>query len=191
MKIKENFKKVWTGNHLGISFEINNWTTPANSIEDFERHHWTYYIYIHIDRIPEQYKPLSFWLRPRKDKAFKYTHYDYYKHPIIGGLEFHCGITWYSKEEGFDGTGKVIKIGCDYQHYWDEGKTYQLRHILPDVENTINDLRNKMPEYKYLCNGNWKLYNIEDGILKDDEFYSTEYWGDKEWFIKLKESVEI
>lgn len=180
MKYKIKDKKVWAGSHLGVGFEINNWKTEPNTIDHHWREHWTYYIFLHIDRIPEQYDPESFWLSG--NKIGRHVHYNYYEHPILGSIEFHGGCTWYSKEQGFDESERVIKIGCDYQHYWDEGKQYRLESVLRDVQNTIEDFRNKVAMYKYWCSGNGKLYDLEDGIIKDESFFSNEYYGDKDWF---------
>ncbi|MDA3779876.1 MAG: hypothetical protein PF487_06610 [Bacteroidales bacterium] len=52
-------------------------------------------------------------------------------------LDWHGGLTWYSKEHGFDGSGKVIKIGCDYSHLWDEGQYYDLDQVKFDCKRTI------------------------------------------------------
>jgi hypothetical protein len=180
MKYELKNKKVWVGGHKGVGFEIVNWTTPPNSIDINGRENWNYYIIIHLDRIPEQYKPNSFWLRGRKSGS--HVFYDYYKHPVIGSIEFHGGCTWYSKEHGFDGSARIIKIGCDYSHYWDEGHVYNLQSVLIDVKNTIEDFRNRVAKYKYRCNGNGKLYDLEDGVLKDEQFYSKDYYGEQEWF---------
>lgn len=180
MKYEKSNKEVWFGNHAGVRFEINHWISPANSIEPYERHMWTYYIFIHIKRIPNQYNPNSYWLTGKKNG--RHVHYDYYKHPVLRNIDFHYGCTWYSKEHGFDNAERIIKVGCDYMHYGDEGMRYSLDDIVSDVKNTIEDFRNRVGEYKYWCCGNGKLYDLDDGVLKDETFYSKEYYGDKEWF---------
>lgn len=182
IKVKQKKKQVWGGNYDGICFEINHWVSEPNSIEPEEKHHWTYYVYLHINRIPEEYKPNSFWLKGRKDG--RHVHYDYYRHHVIGNIDFHGGITWYSKESGFDGAERMIKIGCDYQHYWDEGFEYRLESVLQDVKTTIESFKEKIPNYKYWCCGNGKLYDKNAGLIKDGSFYSYEYWSNNEWFKK-------
>jgi len=72
MELKENKTKKWTGTYKGVGFEINNWQTPPNSIEPNEKDYWTYYIYLHLDRIPEENKPNSYWLKGRKDRNHVY-----------------------------------------------------------------------------------------------------------------------
>ena len=184
MEIKESNLKKWTGTYRGVAFEINNWITPANSIEQRERANWTYYLILHIERIPEEHKPNSYWLRGRKDR--NHVMYDYYKHKVLPELEWHCGITWYSKEHGFDGAEKIIKVGCDYMHIWDDGNTY-LETVKHDVRKTIDSFLQYVPNYKYWCRGNGKLYDLSEGIIRNGSFYSKEYCGDKDWF---KSTVE-
>ncbi len=166
MKYKIMDKRVWSGSHDGVGFEIQNWATPPNSIEKFAKDNWTYYIFLHLDRIPEQYDPNTFWLAGRK--SGRRIFYDYYEHPVIGGIFFHGGCTWYSKESGFDDSPRVIKIGCDYQ-----------------------DFKDRVSKYKYWCCGNGKLYDLEDGIFKNESFYSEEYYGDKDWFKEYKTTIEL
>lgn len=174
------FRKVWTGKYDGVDFEINNF-----ELGDIDQ--WTFYLYIKLDSIPDKKLRDSFWLKPRRKKEFgNHIFYDYYEHPVIGNIEWHCGCTWYSKESGFDGDKKIIKIGCDYGHYWDEGKTYDLDGVLEDTQKAIRSFRRLLPEYKYWCCGNGKLYNREEGVLKDGIFHSEEYYGDRDWFKKLK-----
>jgi len=85
------------------------------------------------------------------------------------------GCTWYSKERGFDGEERVIKIGCDYAHAWDKDKEYTLDIVLDDVVSSIESFLSFVPDYKYKCCGNGKLYDLKDGVLIDEIFYSFEY----------------
>lgn len=184
LKAIKQHTDVWRGTHKGVAFEVNNWKTD-HTPEHPDR--WTYYLIIHLNRIPEENNPQSFWLKPKDNSILpKHIYYDYYSHPVIGSIEFHGGITWYSKEAGFDEAPKIIKIGCDYSHIWDEGVPYRLDNILADVENSIESFLSFVPNYKYWCCGNGKLYDIKDGLIKGDSFYSKEYWGDKDWYKELE-----
>jgi hypothetical protein len=176
-------KKVWTGSYKGIGFEIDNWKTPPNSIDLNGQDHWTYYLYLHIDRIPEENDPNSYWLKGEKQKS--YVSYNYNDHGVINNIEWHGGITWYSKESGFDGGNKIIKVGCDYSHIWDEGYSYNADMLEHDVKKAIDSFLVSVPNYKRWCCGNGKLYNIAEGIIKDNKFYSKEYYGKEGWFKKL------
>ena len=181
MKITEKKTKIWHGTHNGVAFEINNFKTPPNQFDDYEKDNWTYYLILHLARIPKENKPESFWLKSKADEKGK-VYYSYHKNFIISNIDFAGGCTWYSKEAGFDGSNKVIKIGCDYQHSWDEGREYDLEWVKRDVMNTIDAFLNYIPNYKYWCGGNGGLYSLNEGIVKEDKFYSKEYYGDKDWF---------
>jgi hypothetical protein len=172
MRIEKDNTEKWNGIYKGVNFEI------CKFISNYEhKEHWTFYLYLSLDRIPVENKPNSYWLKPRKDEKFpNYIYYDYYKHPVISSIDFHCGCTWYSKEKGFDGDRKVIKIGCDYSHFYDERNHYTIDILTNDVQKSIDSFLNFVPGYKYKCCGNGKLYNLSEGIVKDGYFCSREYW---------------
>ncbi len=175
MKIKLSERKIWNGEYNGIGFEINNYPTgyqPGDS--------WTYYIFLWLDRIPKENNPDSYWIKPDKKPLVK-SHvisvsYDYMRNKAINDIDFHYGCTYYSKEAGHEGGSKLIKIGCDYQHYWDEGRTYVIDEITCDVKNSIDKFKEVVPNYKYRCYGNGKLYNIDEGEYVDGSFRSDEYF---------------
>lgn len=183
MNIKERKTKIWTGEYKGVGFEINNFKIAPNSIEPTEQDCWTYYLYIHLKRIPKKNNPDSFWLKGIHRGG--HVAYDYYKNDIINDIELSGGCTWYSKESGFDGANRVIKIGCDYQHSWNENGTYNLDILKLDVKNSIDKFIELIPDYKYWCCGNGKLYNLRNGKIKNGSFYSKAYWGDKDWYKEL------
>jgi hypothetical protein len=63
-------------------------------------------------------------------------------HPILGGIEFHGGLTYYERE--YDDDKPVIKVGCDYAHSCDtEWKDPSLMignwHPLPITLNLVLD----------------------------------------------------
>ena len=58
--------------------------------------------------------------------------------------------------------------------------------VKKDVMHTIDVFLNHIPDYKYWCCGNGGLYSLNEGIVKDGQFYSKEYYGDKEWFCELE-----
>ena len=127
MKITKSETEIWKGIYRGVDFEINHFKVNPNS-EDC----WTHYIYLHLDRIPERYNPASFWLKGKKHG--RHIIYEYNKHPIISRLEWHGGCTWYSKESGFDGSQKIIKLGWDYRDLWGVNQDYDLEYAKSEVE---------------------------------------------------------
>lgn len=171
MNIKKQETEIWKGSHTGIDFEINHYIMEGL---DTSQDCWTYYLIIRLDRIPDKIKSASLWIDGEPDEKGR-VYYKYYDNEIICNIDFHSGCTWYSKEYGFDGANKIIKIGCDYQHYWDEGKIYNIDYIQMDVEEAIDSFREIIPDYKYWCRGNGGLFDLNEGVLKDGNFTSNEW----------------
>ena len=184
MNIKESNLKKWTGSYNGVGFEINNWKNDSDGKEN-----WTFYLILFLSRIPIEHKPNSYWLKGKK--SYGHIIYDYYKHHVLSNIIWHCGITYYSKENGFDGDEKVIKVGCDYRHYWDEGHYYNLEIVKFDVKKAIESFLEFVPNYKYWCCGNGKLYDGNEGVIKEGRFFSKEYFGDNDWFKELYKKIEV
>ena len=179
-------REIYSGEYKGIRFEINKWKIPKEVYEimrDTDEYKYTYYIYLHLNRIPEENNPNSFWLEG--EKRHGRISYDYYKHELMNEIDFHGDITWYSKETGFDNDEKIIKIGCDYSHLCDEHKIYSVDELEQDAKNTIDSFRELIPNYKYWCCGNGKLYDLKEGKIKDNRFYSEEYYGKKDFYKEL------
>jgi hypothetical protein len=143
-EIKLNDTKRWFGQHLGVRYEINNF--KRQNLDGGESDYWTYYLFINLSKIPKENKIKSLWLRGEKTE-YNRINYKYYKHFIINNIDFHGGCTWYSKEYGFDGHDKIIKIGCDYQHSWDEGISYFIEEVSRDAKNSIDKFINFIPNY--------------------------------------------
>lgn len=188
LNIKERKTKIWNGNYKGVSFEINNFKTPKNDWDD-EKSNWTYYLFIHLNRIPNKDISDSFWIKGTPDNKGR-VFYRYNDHHIINNIDLSGGCTWYSKEAGFDNSNKVIKIGCDYQHIWNDGIEYYLEWIINDVKKSIDSFLSFIPDYKCYCVGNGNLYLLNEGVIKDGYFHSKEYFGQKEWFIEYEKSIK-
>lgn len=123
-----NKSEVYSGKYLGVPYEIRHWSCGG---EEF----WNYYIFLIEKQIPDGFK--SAWLKGRRDG--RHVFYDYYK-SWISDLDWHMGCTFYEKISGFDGADKVIKVGCDYAHLYDEGRHYELNDIETDAFNCIQSL---------------------------------------------------
>lgn len=177
-----NKKEVWSGYHDGVEYEIISWEDNKN------KKHWCYYLYIHLGKIPQNADrwwiiPERFSLTPGGIETLNYKYYN----TIVSNIDFHGGCTWYSKETTEDNLPeeRIIKIGCDYSHYGDEGRVYDLQYILQDVENSIQSFKIIEPSYKYYCGtvgGNWDI--SEGQILENGEFISNkgkQYRIDKGW----------
>ena len=101
--------------------------------------------------MPEEIRE-RFWLSPDKsDKVFKGVYYSYHRETLITDLEWHYGCTWYSKVRGVDGEPRVVKIGCDYNHLWDEGRSYDMEYVARDARRCIDSLHDRIPHIKRWC----------------------------------------
>lgn len=165
--IKFREKTVWSGEYRGISWEIQRF--PA-ILDDRElKLNWTFYLYLFIDIIPVDAE--SYWLSPRTD--MKRISYDYYSHGVLSSIDWHGGMTWYSKEAGFDGEKRVIKVGCDFQHLWDyeRGCDYDLDEVFSEVKSAIDSFRELVPSYGYWCRWDGKVHKPEEITIKEDGSY--------------------
>ena len=135
-------KIVWVGEHRGVTFEIQKFHLG-------EKPCWAFYLYVHLDRLPSEIAE-RFWL-DSVETLWGGTHYDYDSEPLMAGLDWHCGITWYSKEAGFDESPRYVKIGCDYNHYCDEGRYYDEKYVASEAERCIDSLWSAIPEMKLRC----------------------------------------
>ena len=120
--------KLYKGKYKGIPYEIAN------------AGHWTLYLFLVEDQMPDVFDKL--WLPGEKYNLGGPDHimYKYYENDIITSLDWHCGCTYYSKVSGFDGDTRVVKVGCDYNHHYDEGISYSLPSIEQDVQDCIESL---------------------------------------------------
>jgi len=125
-------------------------------------------LFLPIDQLPEDTQPL-FNLKGKtlKSPSNKHLYYDYGSKSIIFDLDWHCGITFYEKAR--DERGNVIgyKLGCDYMHYWDEGKTFTLGYVVNDAKHSIDKLWEKIPNLKLRCAWNGKYYSTDKVYYTD------------------------
>lgn len=137
----------WTGTYRDITFEIQNFDLVAKDDA------WTFYLYIKLVQLPEDIWE-RFWLKPEKYNhyiRYNYERYNYDEEPLIASLDWHCGCTYY-KKHGHDGELRVVQIGCDYQHLYDEGKYYNEEIIYKDVQRCIDSLHERIPVISRRCN---------------------------------------
>lgn len=168
-------RTIYSGTYMGIPYEICTFQGRDLNSSDPEAvcDKYTFYLYIHLNRIPKENNPESYWIKPERfslrEGRTERIRYGYEKHPVLSNMDWHSGITWYSKESNEDNPeNKVIKIGCDYQHYWDEGKHYNIDIVLYEVKKCIESFREYVSGYKYWCSYNGELYDISEGKANPD-----------------------
>lgn len=132
----------WSGVHRGVHYSVS---LHGEDREYRPQGTWCYYIYIHEMQIPAELRE-RFDLPARIDTSFGRPRVVYdYMSAWFAGLDWHCGITYYAKKGGLDGEPKCFKLGCDYAHYWDEGRYYDLEMVALDARHTIDRLLELVP----------------------------------------------
>jgi hypothetical protein len=150
------YKEEWTGEYHGVRFIIVKWQINNHPI-------WNYYLMLAVEQIPTEFH--KEFILPGKYISFigggrEHLSYDYFT-DFFESMEWHGGITYYNKL--LDGEGKLegVKLGCDYNHYFDEDRIYQytLKEVLEDVQNSIDKLLILIPKLK--------VYSYKDGKYKE------------------------
>jgi hypothetical protein len=118
------------GEHKGFKWEIH--------FNDYQSEHrtswWTSYFYIKPDQVDSETWELL-QAKLTEDKK----HFDYYGTLIISEIDFHHGITFYDPQvDPRTMTIHALKLGCDYNHYWDEGKFYTVESVQRDIQDSID-----------------------------------------------------
>jgi hypothetical protein len=197
-------KTVYSFEYRGICAQIENWERESK-YDSFENH-WTYYIYLNLNHFEDLKLAKSLWITARSDnpnseKSWeRRKHCNYSRNLFLTSLKMHCGITWYSKQLDFS-DNKQIKIGCDFQHYWDTGQYYSADSIYNEVLETIDDSHSKT-SYLIFCHGDGSLVkecdgkyvkSWKDGILIEDEdkrnFHSNKYI--EKQLKEIREKIEV
>lgn len=145
--------------YRGIGVKINH---------PHDHYKWAYYVYLVLNQFQDQKLAKKLWI-----KANTNGFWDYYKIPFLSGMDGHGGITYYEKSLSRHDK-KIIEIGFDYGHIYDDEETYELQDIVNDAINTVDWIHNNTT-YLCFCFGNGKLYLEKDGEYTGNYFYSLEY----------------
>lgn len=162
------YNQTWRGTDQSFQYDITLFERIPKLDERFGcfKENWAYYIYLAEDNLPEDIR--AEFLNIKTDE--KYGYFQYSDLPLIHNIDFHGGVTFfdiiYTRLNK-----KVWKIGCDYQHFWDEGQHYSKEYLEHDAINSINRLEEICPNLKYRCSWDGKYYPKEQGIvIKNGEF---------------------
>lgn len=159
--------RSFTGVYRGIRYEIKTWPVDGylkNSL-GVERG-WAHYLLINVDKqVPEALRE-GFWLKPRPMMfASQMIGHDYMEGPTAN-IEFHGGITFYEKIGGLEGGDRWVKLGCDYQHLWDEGQRYTEQSVLSEVKASIDSFWDDVCRTAPLARSRWdgKYYEASAAV---------------------------
>jgi hypothetical protein len=156
--IELSHRDEWKGTYRGVTFLISR-----HSI--LEKDCWCYYLLIPISAIPEDKKslydlPEVAGFHGRKDHD--------YTSSLWTELDWHCGITYYER------LPEAIKVGCDYNHYWDEGHYYSENILADDATLCIDSLLAQLP---LLWRSTWDgtYHETEEKMKEHTELKRNEY----------------
>jgi len=163
MNEKMRMKRQWNGKYRGINFEIQNFGIGGKEC-------WTFYFYLSSLQLdPKDFK--KFWIPPTYDEKNR-VHYNYMD-SIVNSIDFHCGCTYYEKEGGPDSKVKYVKIGCDYQHLYDDDHSYNEIIIEKDCHGAIDSLYLLVKRVNLWC-GYCGAWGFEGFTTKDGENHLCE-----------------
>ena len=157
-------KEEWSGYIKGISIQIVKWQDVRS-----EKPIWNSYMIINKDTLGDRFKEIVC----KAKKYGKRYSFDYWK---LGQFDMHCGLSFYEKI--FNEVGKVvaIKVGCDYNHLWDEDCPAYYEYVLQELTQSVEYFINYYPDYKVWCSGNGNYYKPSQGTFGDDGYFrSNEY----------------
>jgi|GEM_PF-6969653 hypothetical protein len=101
--------------------------------------YFTYYVTFLEKQFSDPSKFEEIWLSKKEREKFIS-----YSNNWVADLEnWHCGVTFYEKkitDSFYDDPLKVVKFGCDYNHYWDEGKNYEFWEIQRDLDALLEEI---------------------------------------------------
>lgn len=171
MEEKDLSKKlIWSGTYKSINFEIVNWSYKDPFMDEMKQI-WNFYLILPIDMFPEKLHK-EIWL-PSRVTEYGSVMYGYYNSNILSSIDFYGGITYYEKVNGYDGGKKVIKVGCDYNHAWDQDCYYDIKDIIEDTKIAINSLFETVDGLLMRCYWDGKFYPESEGyLLRDGSFIS-------------------
>lgn len=152
---------TWKGEHRGIAYSINHHAVSAYEPTGI----WCMYLHLLEEQFVNPDDFAKFDREPElREVAGSYReHYPYEDVPDYG---FHGGVTWYSRDVHPNRkTGeptKALKIGCDYNHLWDQEDGYWqgLDAIERDARDLIDKLVAAVP-FKERC-GYCGVYDLPD-----------------------------
>ncbi len=167
-------KDRWSDTYRGVQIEVCRWS-------DFEgKPIWNFYLHLSLEQIEDPGLREESWLPIKSFEVlgFSGTTYDY-MNAWFSNLDFHHGITYFQKRlldnTRDDKERRAIQIGCDYNHLWDQGKTYTAESVMQDARNCVDSLHAYLKERDthYLIHANCcgRLIQEDEGHMTGDSFY--------------------
>lgn len=123
-------RKIWNEIYKGMNIEVVKFETPF--FDDNPKKFWCGYIYLNSKNHPEI-------------ASFEVDYREYTDGvPFFDELPFHGGVTF--SEVSKHREILRMKIGCDYQHYWDWDLEYTAEDVMREMREVVDAYREKFPE---------------------------------------------
>jgi hypothetical protein len=138
---------LWFGVYRGINWEISAHKRSEGMLRYCpDPVVWCFYLKLQVESFPTEVQesmwvPVSFTSYGSQMEILPYEHFLY-------DLKWHGGLTYYSKCTPSDYVFRGIKVGCDYQHLWDENKHYDINIVYGEVKDCIDSLWDAFPNLK-------------------------------------------
>ena len=160
---------VWQERYRGVGVKV----CKGESVLGW-KDSWTFYLYLRLDQIEDAEKREAAWLPLEEPGLIGGRRYWRYSDSWLADLDFHCGMTYYSKSlsdrVAGDAESRVIEIGCDYQHLWDEHRTYTADEVMANARKCVDSLH-ALTTYLVFANCCGRLIRESDGWECGDSFY--------------------
>ena len=150
----------WQGEYREIAFSIRHWGHSEFTPDGI----WNYYLYVPIERLPEDARdvwlqyPRTFSRMPRKNRQPVL----YRPYGDLPDLELHSGCTFYRVIED-DMNAPVGRVGCDYNHAWDQGCCYNEQQLLCAAKHSIDALWEVYPGMLHRCRYCYSYHPASEG----------------------------
>lgn len=122
-------RTIFSGSYRGIVFEFTKF--PSNGLSGRDND-WCHYVYLYDTQVKQSIELPKLYFTSFGTQLSREPSW-------VHNLEFHGGCT-YCEIERKDHLGTLLKIGCDYQHYWDEGRDYSDKFVYSEVKRTIDSM---------------------------------------------------
>lgn len=130
MNFKE--KTVWqTTGSRDMAVEIVKWSNPEGKTM------WNYYVFIFKDETSP-----DVWEKVIAGEV-GVGGWNYFA-SALANCDWHNGITFGERVVPNEFTPRLrehVKLGCDYNHIWDEGRCYTFEMVAADAQVTVEDIK--------------------------------------------------
>ena len=168
--------ETWRGTHMDVAFEISH-----HGVSDYQPQGvWCYYLIVSESQLSLKdfgklwLEPTAHYDRSNGSKTPMYPAGSWFgAQSLLDEVGFHGGITFYEKNQPVDGEQRWVKVGCDYNHLWDQEKlgAYNAEWLEMDARKSIARLTDLL-RFKLKCSYTGRYIFEKSGVWHDDRFYT-------------------